>query len=148
MAAELTRCGAQYMFETAFSEEQSVPTNFYLALVSDTNLAADTEVAFSDLTEVATPGASGYARQAVATNGTDFTSSDLGSNDWGVTTSTETFSATGTWKTASAVCMVDSDVGMGAGSGKLLVAWADLSTDRSLVNGDSLQVAMQIKLTN
>jgi len=143
MAAEIVKQGLQYMLEVAFSEEAVVSDNFYLALVSDSGIAESDTI--SDLTEVAAPGADGYARQAVATSDVGFTSSDAGSNDWMVTTTTETFTATGTWKSAGAVVMVSSDV---ATAGVKMIAAADLSTTRSLVNGDSLQVAMQLKLAN
>ena len=143
MAAEITQQGLRYMLEAAFSEETVVSDAVYLALVSDTGVKESDTI--SDLTEVATPGAEGYTRQTVATSDVGFTTSDAGSNDWMVTTTTETFTCAGTWKVAGAVVMVTSDYGT---AGVKLIGSTDLGTARTLTSGDSLQVAMQLKLAN
>ena len=142
MASEWVREGLKYVLQVSFSEEDTVPANFYLALISDTGVG-ETD-AFSDWTEIETPGANGYARQAVATDNTDFTVSDITGADVIATTATQTFTCSGVgWKTAGAVCMIMSDVG---GDGGITMCAADLGTARSLTTGDSLQVAMQLEL--
>jgi hypothetical protein len=137
MAAELHTPGLQFLLEVAFSEQQSVPTNFYIGLATDASLAEGATLA--SLTEVS---GTGYARQTVASNNTDFTSATTGTNDRKVTTKTVTFTAGGTWTGANTVFLATTV----DGSGKL-IASAPLSVTRTLGNGDSLTVSMEIDLT-
>jgi hypothetical protein len=132
--AELHTEGLQFILEVAFSEEQSVPANFYIGLATDTSLAED--AALTDLTEVS---GTGYARQTVASNNTDFTSASTGTNDRKMTTKTVTFTAGGTWTGAKTVFLATSS----DSSGKL-IASAALSETRTLSDGDTLQVAIEI----
>ncbi|KKN89741.1 hypothetical protein LCGC14_0235870 [marine sediment metagenome] len=142
MASEWVREGLKYVLQVSFSEEDTVPANFYLALISDTGVA-ETD-AWSDWTEIETPGSNGYNRQTVATSDVGFTVSDITGADVIATTLTQTFTCSGVgWKTAGAVAMIMSDVG---GDGGITMAAADLGTARSLTTGDSLQVAMQLEL--
>ena len=142
MASEWVREGLKYVLHVSFSEEDTVPAAFYLALISDTGVS-ETD-AFSDWTEVEGPGDNGYARQECRTSDVGFTVSDIADNDVAATTATKTFSCTGAgWKTAGAVCMIMSDVGADGG---ITMAAADLGTARTLTTGDSLQVAMQLEL--
>jgi hypothetical protein len=137
MAAELHTPGLQFLLEVAFSEQQSVPANFYIGLATDVSLAEDATLA--SFTEVS---GTGYARQTVASNNTDFTSATTGTNDRKVTTKTVTFTAGGTWTGANTVFLATTV----DGSGKL-IASAPLSVTRTLSSGSSLTVAMEIDLT-
>ena len=137
MAAEVHTEGLQFLLECALSEEQTPPANFYIGLCTDASLAEDASL--GDQTEVS---GTGYARSAVASNDTDMTSAAYGTADWKMTTSTETFTAGGTWTGAKTVFLattVDD-------SGKL-IASAPLSATRTLANTDTLQVAILIALT-
>ena len=137
MSDEVVSEGLEYILETAFTELQSVPANFYMGLCEDATVAETQNLA--GLTELAV--ANGYARQLVASDDTDFTEASTGTNDRKVTTTTETFTATGTWNGAEHVFLgttVDD-------SGKLICA-AALSVERFLVNGDTLQVSIVITL--
>ena len=137
MSNEVVSEGLEYMLETAFTEVQSVPVNFYIGLCEDAAIAEDAVLA--DLTELAV--ADGYARETVASDGTDFTEAATGTNDRKVTTKTVTFSASGAWNGVEHTFMgttIDD-------SGKLICA-AALSVERFLVNGDSLQVSIIITL--
>ena len=138
MSDEVVSEGLEYILETAFTELQSVPANFYMGLCEDAAVAEDAVLA--DLTELAV--ADGYARELVASDDTDFTEAATGTNDRKVTTTTETFTASGAWNGVEHVFLgttIDD-------SGKLICA-AALSVERFLVNGDSLQVNIIITLT-
>lgn len=93
----------------------------------------------ASITEVS---GSGYARIAVARDTTDWGATALDAGDYQTTSATKTFSATGTWTAADYLFLTDVDSGT---SGKLLATVA-LSASRTLVNGDSLQVSMKVKL--
>ena len=134
--AEVVAEGLEYILETAFTELQSVPANFYMGLCEDAVQETD---GLADLTELAV--ANGYARQLVASDNTDFTEASTGTNDRKVTTTTETFTATGTWNGALEAFLgttVDD-------SGKLICGCA-LSAERFLLDGDTLQVSFVITL--
>lgn len=137
MSAELHTEGLQFLLEVTFSEEQSVPANFYIGLTTDASLA-ETD-GLGDLTEVS---GTGYARQVVASNNTDITSATTGTNDRKVTTKEVTFTATGTWTGANTVFLATTV----DGTGKLLAS-APLSATRTLTSGDTLLIAIQINLT-
>lgn len=137
MAAELHEDGLQFILEVAFSEEQSVPANFYIGLATDASLAETASL--GDQTEVS---GTSYARQTVASNNTDITSASTGTNDYKVTTKTVTFTAGGTWTGAKTVFLATTvnDTGV-------LIASEQLSGTRTLADGDTLTVAIAIVLT-
>ena len=132
--------GEEFMLDVVFTETQSVPASYYIGL-DDRTLAEDDTLA--DLTNE--PSGSGYARQAVASNDTDFTLTQASGEDgYRATTSVETFTANGgAWGEVdnAFLCTVISGT-----SGKLIASVA-LSTPRTLQNGESLQVSMYIKLS-
>ena len=136
MAAELHTEGLQFLLEVDFSEEQSVPENFYIGLATDESLAEDATLV--DITEVS---GTDYARIAVASNSTDMTSAAAGTNDRKVTTKSVVFTAGGTWTGAKTVFLATSSDGAGK-----LIASAPLSTERILNSGSTLTVAMSITL--
>lgn len=136
MSDEYCAEGLQHALEVVYSEEQSVPANYYIGLCEDDSVAENANLA--GLTELA---GGGYGRQTVASDNTDFTSAGTGTNDRKVTTKVVTFSATGTWNGvphAFLATTIDD-------SGKLVAA-AALSVERFLVNGDSLQVSIVLTL--
>lgn len=136
--AELHTEGLQFLLEVSFSEEQSVPANFYMGLATDVS-PLDEDSSLASITEVS---GSGYARQAVASNDTDMQSAAAGTNDRKMSTKTVTFTATGNWTGAETVflCTVASGT-----AGKLLASGA-LSETRTLTNNDTLDVAIEINL--
>ena len=135
--ADLHTEGLQYLLEVGFSEEQSVPANFYVGLCTDTSLAEDASL--GDQTEVT---GTGYARQTIASNNTDITSAATGAADWKITTKEVTFTAGGTWDGAKTVFLATSN----DDSGKLIASVA-LSETRTLNDGDSLTLSIEIDLT-
>lgn len=138
MSDELMTEGLQFLLEVAFSEEQSVPANFYVGLCTDASVAENANLAA--LTELS---GNGYARQTVASDNTDFTSAATGTNDRKTTTKTVTFTASGgAWSGA-----VHAFVGTTIDDTGKCIAVAALSTTRTLQDGDSLQVSIAITLT-
>ena len=140
MAAELHTEGLQFFLEAALSEVQSVPANFYMGLCEDASVAEDGNLA--GLTELAV--ASGYARVAVASNGTDFTSATAGTNDRKMTTKVCTFTANGgAWnnaKTAFLATTVDD-------TGKLIASMPlNGGAGWTLADGQHLDLSMVIQL--
>jgi len=136
MAMELHTEGLQFALEVLFSEEQSVPANYYIGLATDASLAEDATLA--SLTEVS---GSGYARQAVASNNTDFTSAATGTNDRKTTTKVVTFTATGAWTGANTAFLATTVDGTGK-----LIGSVPLSATRTLASGDTLQLALEVDL--
>lgn len=129
MAAEWHTQGLQWLLETAFSEEQSVPVNFYAGLCTDASLA-ETAV-LGDQTDVT---GSGMSRQPIASTAVGFISAATGTNDRKVTTIEVTFTATGTWtgaKTAFLTTTIN-DTGV-------LVVSEQLSETITLVNNGTLK---------
>lgn len=137
MSADLHTEGLQFLLEVAFSEEQSVPANFYIGLATDESLAETATLV--DLTEVS---GTDYARQTVASNDTDWTSASTGTDDRKVTSKTVTFTAGGTWTGAKTVFLATTVDGTGK-----LIASAPLSVTRTLADGESLTIAIEIDLT-
>ena len=137
MAAELHTDGLQWMLEVCFTEEQTVPASFYIGLATDASLAETASL--GDQTEVS---GTGYARQAVASNSTDITSAATGTNDYKITTSTETFTAGGTWTGAKTYFLATTvnDTGV-------LIASGPLSETITLEDTDTLTIAVQVNLT-
>ncbi len=137
MAAELHTDGLQFILEVTFTEEQSVPANFYIGLATDVSLSETASL--GDQTEVS---GTGYARQAVASDNVDIVSAATGTNDYKVTTKTVMFTAGGTWTGAKTVFLATTlnDTGV-------LIASAALSETRTLEDTDTLTIAIQIDLT-
>ena len=139
MSDEICAEGLEYILETAFSESQSVPANFYIGLCEDASVAED--AALADLTELS---GNNYARVAVPSGShVGFTSESVGTNDRKVTTVTVTFTASGGAWNGAIHCFLATTVD---DSGKLIAASA-LSATRTLQDGDSLEVSMVITLT-
>lgn len=139
MSTDIHTEGLQFLLEAALSEEQSVPANFYLGLAEDASIAEDANLAA--LTELS---GFGYARQTVASNGTDFTSAAALSNDRKMTTKICTFTAAGgAWNTAKKVFLATTSDNTGK-----LIASASLngSTGWTLADGQHLDVSMVIEL--
>lgn len=137
MALELHTDGLQFILEVAFTEEQSVPANFYVGLATDALLAESANL--GDQTEVS---GTGYARQTVASNNVDIVSAATGTGDYKVTTKTVTFTASGTWTGAKTVFLATTSNDTG-----VLIASAPLSETRTLLNTHTLTVSIAVIIT-
>lgn len=137
MPDDVVEEGLEYILETAFTEAQVVPANFYMGLCEDEVLETD---GLADLTELAV--ANGYARQTIASDNVDITEAGTGTNDRKITTSTETFTATAAWNGA-----LYAFLGTTIDDTGKLICGAALAAERFLQNGDTLQVSFVITLT-
>jgi len=125
--------GEEWIAKVVFSEAQAVGANYYIGLDARTTLAEADDLAAL----VSEPSAGGYARQAVASDATDFTVTQVG-GDWQAKTKTVTFTASGgNFGTLKNAFLTDKDV---ATTGKFLIASVALSADRTINDGDSLDV--------
>jgi len=131
--------GELFFCQALFTEEASVPENYYLGLDNRASLAeGDT---LSNLVDE--PSGNGYARQAVASNATDFTISQEG-GDYQAKTKTVTFTADGGDigpVTKMFLCTVASGT-----EGKLIASKA-LSQSRTLSDGESLECTFYIRFS-
>lgn len=138
MAAEFHQEGLQFLLEL-LSARQSVPADFYIGLATDASLAED--AGLTDITEVS---GTGYARIAVEDTDVGFpTSATAGTADWHTTTKQVTFTGgAGGWTGANTafLCTVSSGT-----SGKL-IASGPLSSTRTLAEGDTEKVTMDLQL--
>jgi len=80
MAAQVHTEGRQWLFEVAFSEEQSVPANFYVGLCTDTTIAENATL--SSLGEITSTD---YTRDTIASTAAGWTSAATGTNDRKIT---------------------------------------------------------------
>jgi len=94
MAARIHTEGRQWIQEVCFTEQQSVPTNFYVGLCTDISILEN--AALSDLTELTDDPDTGYERFPLLSSTSGWTSAATGSNDRKVTSSTITFTCDGT----------------------------------------------------
>lgn len=127
--------GLQWALEVLFSEEQSVPANFYVGLASDVSVTKD--MALLDLTEVS---GTGYGRQALASDNVDFTSALDGVDNRKQTSKIMTFTAGGTWTTAR-VWFLATTVN---NAGKLL-CWDSVGDAFTLGNGENHTQSIVVK---
>lgn len=136
--------GEQWLLEVAFSEQQTVPVSFGIGLTTEvaTNIDEETtEVTINDGTDGDEPSGFGYARQLVTSDDTDFPVV-LDATDWQAESKTVTFTASGGAIPAAGI--VDWMFLATGAAGKLVAAVA-LSTDRTILDGDSLNTDIAIK---
>lgn len=129
--------GEQDILDIVF-RNASEPSSFYVGLCNSTPGETTTLTTLSG-----EPSGSGYARIALARDNTDFPTLALASGDYQLTSKTVTFTASGGTigaVTSAFLCTVASGT-----SGKLYASVA-LSTSRTLADGESLTVTLNIKL--
>jgi hypothetical protein len=129
--------GEEYFIKVAISEQLSVPTTFYLGLSQSSESTLGETVTLSSVNEVS---GSGYARQGINSDGTDWTVSQ-DSGDWQAQSKEVTFSASGTWSAALSMFLCT----VASGTNGKLIATKDLSQSRTLYNGDQLKARITIK---
>jgi len=129
--------GEEFVVDCLFDETQSVPVNYYLGLDARPALAeADNLAALSG-----EPSGDGYAREAVASDNTDWTNSKVGDN-WRATSKEVTFTASGgDWSAVLNLFLATSS----DGTGKLLCSVA-LSESRTIKDDDSLVVSLYVSV--
>jgi len=131
--------GEEWLCKVAFSEEAAVPASFYLGL---DNRATPTEAdTLNDLS--GEPTGNGYARQAIASDGVDWTvQQDAGSGDWEAQSKTVTFTASG-----GAIGPVQQMfLATTSDNTGVLICTRPLSQSRTLADGESLECSLYIRI--
>ncbi len=113
----------------------NIPPNFFLGLHSGTLIETAT------LANVTEPAQAGYARSLIARNTTDWGAPTLNAGDFQTTATQESFNAAATWTPVSEVFLASTS---GGALGPVILS-AALSTLRSLVSGDTLNVTLTVK---
>lgn len=131
----LAQEGGQSMLDT-YLRDQNDPTTFYIRLFNDTPVKTD---ALSDLTGEAS--GNGYAAQEVPRSTGGWVSLALDSGDYQATSSQETFSASGgSWGPVTYAVLATSTDSSGEH-----IAFVALSTSRTIADGESLKVTLNVK---
>ncbi len=120
-----------------YLDDVAVITTTYFRLAND-GAIAETDTLALLANEVSGTGYDGIA----VTRNTDWTDPTLDSGDMQTTSSTKQFSATGTWTAASELIWAT----VQNGTAGLFLGWVALSATRNLVNGDTLDVDLAVKL--
>lgn len=119
------------------------PTTFYGRLFGGAT-PSDTSTLATMGTEVATSGSLGYAAVSWTANTTDFGAPANVTTSQTTTSTTKTFTSTGTWTVANHLALCSVATGTTGTPG--LIAWVALSTPRTLVNTDTLDVSIAVGL--
>lgn len=127
--------GEQDILDVYF-DDQAVRASLFLRLYNDTPVETDTLATLVNETS-----GTGYGAITV-TRGTDWTNPTLDAGDMQTSMSQKTFTATGTWTDATHMVLAT----VGTGTAGLLIAYVALSATRTLTNGDSLNVDLDVKL--
>jgi hypothetical protein len=90
MATKMHTEGLEFILQVVFSEEQSVPANYYVGLCEESTVG-DTD-GLGDLTECA---AAGYARQTIPSTAVGWVVGDFGTNEKAAVGAQATFSFSG-----------------------------------------------------
>lgn len=129
--------GEQYILEVVFTEIQSPPFNYYIGL--DNRVGISEADNLGSLVDEPT-GINGYARQDVRSDDTGFTVAQVG-GAYQALTKVVTFTATGgSWGPVDKAFLTTT-----IGAGGKLICTAALSEDRTLIDGETLDVSMYIQ---
>lgn len=131
----LTDAGEEDILSVYFEKSKSAPTNFYVGLINDSGIAETDTLS----TMAGEPSGSGYSRQA-----TVFGNPALNSGDFQTVATTETFTASGgTIGPVTHAILTD----VASGTAGVLIAAVALSATRTMLDGDSLEVTVTVKLS-
>lgn len=119
-----------------YFNDQAVRASLFLRLYNDTPIETDTLA-----TLVSETSGSGYGPITV-TRDTDWTEPALDGGDGQTTMTQKTFTATGAWTDATYMILAT----VGTGTAGLHIAFVALSATRTLQNGDTLNVDLDVKL--
>ena len=119
-----------------YFDDVAVRSSTYLRLYDDT--PAETDTLASLVNEVTGTGYAGIE----LVRGTDWSDPALDSGDMQTITPTKTYTAGGTWSDATQLVLAT----VVSGTAGLFLAHAALSTTRTLVDSDSLDVTLAVKL--
>lgn len=128
--------GERLLLMSTFRDEES-PTEFYLGLCNDTLVETDT---LPDILNE--PSGNGYSRQLIERSATGWPTIELSDGDYRLTSKYVTFTASGgdIGPVTTAFLATTAD-----NTGKL-IAYAALPISRTILDGDSAQARIKIKL--
>ena len=133
----LTNAGENNINDVYF-RATTEPTSFYIGLSTSDEATLGEAATLSGISEVT---GTGYARQQVTRDSSGWPTL-VGDT---VTSSTETFTAGGTWTGAVSAFLTDSPSGTTGGTGgNIAIIISDLSATRTLANGESLDVSIAV----
>lgn len=135
--------GENGILSAFFDEVYTIPVSYYIALDDRASLAEGDILTTMAATE---PSGNGYARKPVNTDNTDWNLEQDG-GDWQVVSKTATFTASGG---PIPVAGVVSNMSLGdqsSGTTGILIASVALSQDRTILEFDSLNTDITIKLS-
>ena len=133
--------GEQFFLDV-FLRAATAPTQFYIGLADSTSTCSIVDTDTLTLASAGEPSTNGYARQLVERSATGWPTLALDAGDYQATSSTETFSASGgSW--GPVYCAF---LGTTVDNTGKLIAYAALSTGRTLADGETLQITYRVKL--
>lgn len=138
----LVDVGEQRLLEVYFRDATEPGANEFLFLSDASNPCSIAET--DSLTTAATgePSTNGYARQTITRDTSGWPTSALDAGDWQITSTTETFSASGgSWGPVNCAGLATSSDNTGD-----FLAFVPLSQARTLASGESLDVSLRVKL--
>ena len=124
-------------FLDVYVEDQAVRASTFFRLYNDT--PAETDTLATLVNEVS---GTGYTAPTV-TRGTDWSAPALDGGDGLSTSVVKTFTAGGTWTAATQLVWAT----VATGTSGLFLGWVALSATRTLVNTDTLDVTLGVKLS-
>jgi len=138
----LSRVADQRMLELQFRGGAAPGASYYIGLADASNPCSITKVDSTATAWTGEPVANGYARVAVSKDSTGFPTSAASSNDWHIVSKVVTFTSTGTIGPVNCALLSD----QASGTAGDWHAWVALSQARTMANGESLDVSMDITL--
>ena len=137
----LVDVGEQRLLEVYF-KDASEPTTFYISLSDASNPCSIAETDSLSTANTGEPSGNGYARGTVERSATGWPTSALDSGDWQLTSSTETFTASGAgWGPVNCAVLQTSTDNTGDH-----LAFVALSQARTLAASETLDVSLKVKL--
>ena len=138
----LSRVADQRMLEYQFRGGSAPGASYYIGLADASNPCSITKTDATATAWTGEPVANGYARVEVTKDATGWPTSAASSNDWHIVSKVVTFTSTGTIGPVNCALLSD----QASGTAGDWHAWVALSQARTMANGESLDVSMDITL--
>jgi hypothetical protein len=138
----LVDVGEQRLLEIYFRDATEPGANQYVSLSDASNPCSIAETDSLATANTGEPSTNGYARQTITRDTSGWPTSALDSGDWQITSTTETFTASGgSWGPVNCAVLQTSTDNTGD-----FLTFVALSQARTLASGETLDVSLKIKL--
>ena len=138
----LVDVGEQRLLEIYFRDATEPGASEFLFLSDASNPCSIAETDSLATAATGEPSTNGYGRQTIERSGTGWPTSALDTGDWQITSTVETFSASGgSWGPVNCAGLATTSDNTGD-----FLAFVALSQARTLASGESLDVSLKIKL--